>query len=200
MRILIGSNNKKKLKELQGLLGEYGVELVTPAELGIDIEPEENGSTFEENSLIKASEFARFSGLPCIADDSGLVVDALGGRPGVYSARYAGEGSSDTEKMDMLLGELEGVTDRAASFVSVATYATPTGEVISARGECHGVILTEKRGTNGFGYDPLFYIPEAGRGFGEMTPEEKAMYSHRSRSLAVLKEKLRPILEGSKDA
>lgn len=195
MRILIGSNNKKKLAELQGLLGEYGVELVTPAQMNIDIEPDENGSTFEENSFIKASVFAKVSGLPCIADDSGLVVDALDGRPGVYSARYAGENSSDDVKMDTLLGELEGVTDRSAAFVSVATYCTPEGEAISARGECKGIILTEKRGTNGFGYDPLFYMPEAGKGFGEMTSEEKAMYSHRSRALAVLKEKLKPILE-----
>ena len=200
MRILIGSNNKKKLAELQGLLGEYGVELVTPAQLNIDVEPEENGTTFEENSYIKASVFAKISGLPCIADDSGLVVDALGGRPGVFSARYAGENSSDDVKMDTLLGELEGVSDRSASFVSVATYCTPEGDVISARGECKGVILTEKHGNNGFGYDPLFYIPEAKKGFGEMTPEEKAAYSHRGRSLAILKEKLRPILEEKSNA
>ncbi|MBR4439331.1 MAG: RdgB/HAM1 family non-canonical purine NTP pyrophosphatase [Clostridia bacterium] len=195
MKIIIGSNNKKKLKELQALLGEYGVELVTPAMLGLTLEPEETGSTFEENSLIKASAFAKETGLPCIADDSGLEVKALGGRPGVYSARYAGELATDGEKMDKLLGELEGVTDRAARFVSVATYCAPDGTVIQARGECPGEILHEKRGTNGFGYDPVFFCTEAGECFGEVSPEEKAKYSHRGRSLALLKEKLRPILE-----
>ena len=195
MKIIIGSNNKKKLKELQALLGEYGVELVTPASLGLTLEPEETGATFEENSLIKATAFAEATGLPCIADDSGLEVRALGGRPGVYSARYAGELATDGEKMDKLLGELEGVTDRAARFVSVATYRQPDGVTIQARGECPGEILLEKRGTNGFGYDPVFFCTEAGECFGEVSPEEKAKYSHRGRSLALLKEKLKPILE-----
>ena len=199
MKIIIGSNNKKKMKELQALLGEYGVELVTPAMLGLTLEPEETGTTFEENSLIKATAFSEATGLPCIADDSGLEVRALGGRPGVYSARYAGESASDSEKMDKLLGELVGVDDRAARFVSVATYRAPDGLTIQARGECPGEILREKRGDNGFGYDPVFFCTEAGECFGEVSAEEKAKYSHRGRSLALLKEKLKPILE-DKDA
>lgn len=194
MKILIGSNNPKKMKELQAILGEYGVELVTPKMLGLDLEPEETGETFEENSYIKASEFAKASGLPCIADDSGLEVLALDCRPGVYSARY-GNVDSDTDRMDIILKELGDNPDRRARFVSVTTYVSPDGTKISARGECNGEILYEKRGENGFGYDPIFYIPAEGKSFGEMNFEEKSKYSHRSISLQKLKEKLKPILE-----
>lgn len=196
MRILVGSNNKKKLKEIQSLLAEYGAELVTPSDIGLSLEPVEDGSTFEENSLIKAAAFAKASGLPCISDDSGLEVTALGGRPGVYSARYGGENASDADKINKLLGELDGAEDRSARFVCVVTYCEPEGEVIQARGECCGTILTAPRGNGGFGYDPVFFYDAAGRGFGEMPPEEKALYSHRSRALALLKEKLKPVLEG----
>lgn len=195
MKILIGSNNQKKMKELQAILGEYGVELVTPSMLGIDLEPDEIGDTFEVNSFIKASEFAKVTGLPCIADDSGLEVMALDCRPGVYSARY-GNVDNDTDRMDILLKELGDNPDRRARFVSVTTYVSPDGKVISARGECNGEILYEKRGENGFGYDPIFYIPQEGKSFGEMNFEEKSKYSHRSNSLKKLKEKLKPILEG----
>ena len=196
MRILVGSNNKKKLKEIRSLLAEYGAELVTPSDIGLSLEPVEDGSTFEENSLIKASAFAKASGLPCISDDSGLEVTALGGRPGVYSARYGGENASDADKINKLLGELDGAEDRSARFVCVVTYCEPEGEVIQARGECCGTILTAPCGNGGFGYDPVFFYDAAGRGFGEMPPEEKALYSHRSRALALLKEKLKPVLEG----
>lgn len=195
MKILIGSNNKDKLREIKNMLRGYKAELVTPSELGIELNPEENGSTFEENSLIKASAFAKAAGLPCIADDSGLEVAALGGRPGIYSACYAGENSSADRKITKLLGELEGVSDRRARFVCVVTYFESNGRTIQARGECRGSILTERRGENGFGYDPVFFMDEAGRGFGEMSPEEKANYSHRSRALALLKEKLSSVLE-----
>ena len=196
MRILVGSNNKKKRAEMQALLAEYGVELVTPSDFGLSLEPVEDGSTFEENSLIKASAFAGASGLPCISDDSGLEVTALGGRPGIYSARYGGENASDADKINKLLGELEGAEDRSARFVCVVTYCEPNGKVIQARGECRGTILSAPCGNGGFGYDPVFFYDEAGRGFGEMSPEEKAQYSHRSRALALLKEKLKPVLEG----
>lgn len=196
MRILVGSNNKKKRAEMQALLAEYGVELVTPSDFGLSLEPVEDGSTFEENSLIKASAFAEASGLPCISDDSGLEVTALGGRPGIYSARYGGENASDADKINKLLGELEGAEDRSARFVCVVTYCEPNGKVIQARGECCGTILSAPCGNGGFGYDPVFFYDEAGRGFGEMSPEEKAQYSHRSRALALLKEKLKPVLEG----
>lgn len=194
MKILIGSNNPKKMKELQAILGEFGVELVTPKMLGIDLEPEETGDTFEVNSFIKASEFAKASGLPCIADDSGLEILALDCRPGVYSARY-GNADSDADRMDIVLKELGDNPDRRARFVSVTTYASPEGKVVSARGECNGEILYEKRGENGFGYDPIFFIPQEGKSFGEMNFEEKSKYSHRSNSLIKLKEKLKPVLE-----
>lgn len=195
MMILIGSNNAKKLGELQRLLDGLDVELTTPAAAGLDIEPIEDGTSFEENSLKKACEFAAVSGFACIADDSGLEVAALGGRPGIYSARYGGEDIGDSERTDLLLAELDGIADRSARFVCVASFVTPEGMELIARGECRGEILTEKRGPGGFGYDPVFYIPQEGRTFGEMTFDEKAKYSHRSRALELLRKKLNNILE-----
>ena len=199
MKILLGSNNKKKLAELQQLFSEYPVELLTPSQLGIDIVPLEDGETYEENSFKKAYAFAKASSLPCIADDSGLEVFALGCRPGVYSSRYAGENTDDNTKMDKLLLELNGVSDRKARFVSVVSFVMPNGTAITARGECYGEILTEKRGSGGFGYDRIFYIDDEKKSFGEMTFEEKAKYSHRSIALKQLKSKLTTILEETDD-
>lgn len=187
MKVVLASNNAHKLEELRVILSAYGAEVVPQREIGVCIEPEENGDTFEENSFIKAQAVMKACGLPTIADDSGLMVDALGGAPGVHSARYGGtECKDDDARMDLLLKNMEEVPDeqRTAKFVSVITMLTPDGEKIVARGECPGMILREKHGTGGFGYDPVFYVAEAGCTFGELKPEEKNRISHRARALA----------------
>jgi len=167
--------------------------LTTPAEEGIDLEVEEAGRSFEENAVAKATAYAPLSGLITLADDSGLEVEALGGEPGVRSARYAGEGASDGERIDYLLGKLKDVPDgeRAARFVCVIAVATPEGEVELCQGECPGIIAREPRGEGGFGYDPVFYLPELGRTMAELNLEEKNRISHRGRAA----QKARAILE-----
>lgn len=184
MKLVLASNNAHKLEELRAILSQLGMEVVSQKELGISVEPDENGTTFEENSYIKAKAVMELCGLPTVADDSGLMVDALGGEPGVYSARFGGEAcKSDRERLEYLLRRMEGKTDRSAKFVSVITMLTPDGGKIVARGECPGRILTEPHGENGFGYDPVFYVPEAGCTFAELPPQEKNRISHRARAL-----------------
>lgn len=191
MKILIATHNKKKKAELQRILLPLGIEIVTTDDIGISLtDVEETGTTFEENSFLKSDSGCKESGLPCIADDSGLAVDALGGAPGVYSARYAGEHGNDEKNIDKLLEALKDVPDekRTAKFVCAVTCVFPDGKVIRTRGECHGVIAHERIGYGGFGYDPVFLCGE--KSFGELTSEEKDAVSHRGKALRMLVQEL----------
>ena len=185
MKVILASKNAHKLEELSAILGQLGFEIALESEYGLDIEVEETGTTFEENSLLKAEAVMKASGLPVLADDSGLMVDALHGAPGVYSARY-GHKNSDAERVEYLLENMKNVPDkeRTAKFVCVITCLWPDGRKIVARGECPGRILHEVHGSNGFGYDPVFFVPEKGKTFAELLPGEKNAISHRARALA----------------
>ena len=183
MKLVLASKNKKKLVEMNDILSQLGIEVCSEAEAGVDVEVEETGTTFEENSLLKARAVMEASGLPAIADDSGLCVDALGGAPGVYSARYGGEGLDDIQRYRLLLENMRGQMPRTARFVSVITCCFPNGDVISARGECPGTIAFAPMGTEGFGYDPVFFVPELRKTFAQMDGAEKASISHRGKAL-----------------
>ena len=187
MKLVIASNNGHKVREIKKILGRFFKEIVTIKELGLDIDPEETGNTFEENSLIKAKAVCLTSGLPALADDSGLCVNALGGAPGVYSARFAGIEQNDEKNIDKLLDELKDCKDRTAEFVTVVTLVYPDGKVLSAKGRTEGEITYERKGTGGFGYDPVFYSRELNKTFGEATEEEKNAVSHRGKALESLK-------------
>ena len=194
MKAVLASKNAHKLKEIAKITEQFGMELVLQSELGLDLDPDETGTTFEETSMIKARAVMEAAGMPAIADDSGLMVDALGGEPGVYSARYGGEAcKNDVERYEYLLKKLENVPDaeRTAKFVSVITLISPDGSAIVARGECPGRIIREARGENGFGYDPVFFVEEDGMTMAEMSAERKNEISHRARALQALSEKLR---------
>ena len=194
MRVVLASKNPHKLREISKITEKFHMELVLQSELGIDLDVEENGSTFEENSLIKAKAVMEATGLPALADDSGIMVDALGGEPGVYSARYGfDESLDDRGRMMLLLKNTEQVPDhqRQAKFVCVITLVTPDGKTIQARGEVHGLLTREPRGENGFGYDPIFYYPPAGCTTAELPESEKNEISHRGRALRVFYEKLK---------
>ena len=197
MKAVLASNNKKKMVEMRAILGELGVEVLSQAEVGVSIEPEENGTTFEENSRIKAVAIMEATGLPAIADDSGLVVEALDGAPGVYSARYGGEGLDDTGRWQLLLKNMEGKENRACKFVSVICCAFPDGTQLMARGEVHGVVAQGPKGEGGFGYDPIFWLPQQGKSMAELTAEEKNKISHRGNALRVFKKELEKKLNGT---
>ena len=184
MKVVLASHNTKKMVEMRAILSRMGVEVISQAEVGLDLEPEETGTTFEENARIKAKAVMEASGLPAIADDSGLMVDALGGEPGVYSARYGGEGLDDTGRWQLLLKNMAGQTNRACKFVSVICCAFPDGTELMARGECPGVLAQGPSGDGGFGYDPVFYLPQLGKTMAQLTPEEKNQISHRAQALA----------------
>lgn len=184
MKVVLASHNKKKMVEMRAILSRMGVEVISQAEVGLDLEPEETGTTFEENARIKAKAVMEASGLPAIADDSGLMVDALGGEPGVYSARYGGEGLDDTGRWQLLLKNMAGQTNRTCKFVSVICCAFPDGTELMARGECPGVLAQGPSGDGGFGYDPVFYLPQLGKTMAQLTPEEKNQISHRAQALA----------------
>ena len=194
MKIVLASNNAHKLQELRAILTTLGMEVVAQRDMGITVEPNENGTTFEENSYIKAKTIMDCCGLPTIADDSGLMVDALDGAPGVYSARFGGERcKSDRDRLEYLLELMKTVPEerRTARFVSVITLLTPEGKKIVARGECPGTILHEPKGENGFGYDPVFYVAEAGCTFAQLPAEQKNRISHRARALAAFAQQVR---------
>lgn len=192
MKLILASNNAHKLKELRAILSTLGMEVCSQGEMGITIEPVEDGATFEENSYIKAKTIMDACGMPTIADDSGLMVDALNGEPGIYSARYGGR-ANDRERLNYLLERMEQVpeAERTAKFVTVITMLTPDGKKLVARGECPGTILREAHGENGFGYDPVFFVPERGCTFAQLPEEEKNKISHRARALAVFAELVR---------
>lgn len=190
MKLVLASKNKKKLEEMRQILSALGVEVISEADAGVDVDVEETGTTFAENAALKARAVCAASGLPAIADDSGLCVDALNGAPGVYSARYGGEGLDDVGRYRLLLENMRGMTDRRCGFVSAICCAFPNGDVITAQGECRGTLAYAPRGENGFGYDPIFFIPEKKKTFAELTAQEKHEISHRGKALREFKEKL----------
>jgi XTP/dITP diphosphohydrolase len=197
-RVVLASGNKGKLREIENILFDLGIAVVPQSEFGVT-DADETGTTFAENALIKARHAVEATGLPAIADDSGIAVDALDGRPGVYSARYAGPDASDEDNNARLLAELEGVPSdqRGAAFHCVVCLVMPGEdepggpEVVIAEGEWRGHILSEPRGEGGFGYDPLFFVPELGCSSAELSPEEKNARSHRGKALTELARKLR---------
>lgn len=189
MKIIAATKNKNKLREFGEIL--KGFEIISQEEAGVDIDVEETGTTFEENSYLKAKAIYDITGITTIADDSGLCVDALGGEPGVYSARYGGEGYDDKGRVQLLLKNMKDVPDeeRTARFVCVITLVGDEG-VLTARGECEGRIDYEPKGENGFGYDPVFYVDRFEKTLAEVTPEEKNSISHRGKALKIFAEKL----------
>lgn len=178
-KLILASNNAHKVEEIKSILDDYTI--LTLKDINFNQEIIEDGSTFEENALIKARTISQFSGKTAIADDSGLSVELLDGRPGVYSARYSKE-QTDEKNIEKVLMELNGKKSKA-KFVSVIALVIPDGTEHTFRGECHGEIIFEKRGNNGFGYDPIFYVPTLNKTFAELTPEQKNSISHRKQSL-----------------
>ena len=195
MKLVLASKNPKKLKEMNEILSGMGVEVCLQADVGIDIDVEETGSTFEENSLLKAKAVMEASGLPAIADDSGLCVDALNGAPGVYSARYGGEGLDDAGRYRLLLANMPRGAARSAKFVSVITCCFPNGDVLTARGECPGTIAYAPMGEGGCGDDPVFFVPKLKKTFAQLSPEEKNAISHRGKALEAFQAKLEEYLK-----
>ena len=184
MKLILASNNKNKLKEFRELTSGMDVQILSQSEAGYDIDVEETGLTFEENAFLKADAVTKLSGLAAIADDSGLVVDALNGEPGIYSARYGpGHAASDSDRYNYLLEKLNGVTDRSARFVCCICCTLPDGQVLRTRGECEGEILLAPDGDNGFGYDPVFKPLESNRGMGQLSAAEKNAISHRGKAM-----------------
>ena len=194
MKFVLASHNRKKLAEMQEILGELGVEVVLKSDVGLDLEPEENGTTFAENAAIKAMAVMQASGLPAIADDSGLCVDALNGAPGIYSARYGGV-DSDQARYRLLLENLRGAGARTAHFHTAIVCCFPNGDRLDAAGDCFGTIAYAPQGDNGFGYDPVFFVPELRKTFAQLTPEEKNAISHRGNALRAFAAELKTYLE-----
>lgn len=192
MKLAIATNNQHKLQEIRAILGDSFEELLSLKDLGIDVDVEETGSTLEENALIKARAILSLSGIATLADDTGLMVDALNGAPGVYSARYAGEEHDDAKNRALLLKNLDGIKDRSAHFATVIALCYPDGKTLTATGRVNGEILLSERGTEGFGYDSLFFSTELGKTFAEATQAEKNSVSHRGRALRAMLELVKP--------
>jgi len=190
MKVLVASSNRGKISEIIQILSHSDISIIIPEDVGLKVEVEETGDTFEANAVAKALAWYYASGIPSLADDSGLCVDALRGKPGVHTARFAGTGASDKENYELLLGLMEGATDRKAHFECAVALAISREIVITAAGRCYGVILHRPVGEGGFGYDPIFLDPETGKSFAQLTDEEKNKCSHRSRALTALREKL----------
>ena len=190
MKFILATHNPGKLREMAAILSQYGVEVVSPADVGITVDVEETGTTFAENAMLKAKAICAAADLPAIADDSGLCVDALNGGPGVYSARYGGEGLDDKGRYTLLLQNMRGQTTRAAHFACAIACAFPNGDELTAEGRCDGTIAFAPMGEGGFGYDPVFFVPEKAKTFGQLTAEEKSAISHRGKALKAFSEKL----------
>ena len=193
MKLILATNNAHKVREIKEILQPYFTEIITLQEAGIQHETVEDGMTFEKNALKKAREIAEISGLPALADDSGLCVEALDGAPGVYSARYAAENdqnASDAENRRLLLKNMEGITNRRAYFVCAAVICWPDGKNISAEGRFYGEVAYEEKGENGFGYDSIFYVPQYGCTSAQMSREQKNSLSHRGIAFRELADKL----------
>ena len=209
MKFVLATHNPGKLKEMADILSGLGVEVVSPADVGISVDVEETGTTFVENAMLKAKAICAASGLPAIADDSGLCVDALNGGPGVYSARYGGEELDDRGRYTLLLQNMRGQTTRAAHFAcaiacAISAVISQIGDLAASAikrnhnvkdGRCDGAIAFAPMGTAGFGYDPVFLVPEKGRTFGQLTAEEKGAISHRGKALRAFSEKLATYLK-----
>lgn len=183
MKIIAATGNAGKIREIKKIFSDEKVEILSMGEIGIDIEIEENGTTFEENALIKARTISKMTGEIALADDSGLCVDAMGGAPGIYSARYAGKDATDAQRIEKLLAELLGEENRKAKFVSVIAVVFPDGRELTAEGEVLGEIADKVYGDGGFGYDPVFISDELGKTFGVASADEKNKISHRARAL-----------------
>ncbi len=192
-KIIFATGNKGKIKEIQMILAELGVEVITMKEAGIVIDIEENGQTYEENALIKARAVAEYTDCVVMADDSGLEIDYLNNEPGIYSARYMGEDTSYKIKNANLVERLTGVPDeeRTARFVCAIATVFPDGKEVTTRGIIEGQIGYEEKGENGFGYDPIFYVPRFGKTTAQLTEEEKNQVSHRGNALKLMKEELK---------
>lgn len=188
-KIVFATTNEGKVKEIKEILKDFPIEVVSMKEMGITADIEENGTTFEENSLIKARALAKLTGLPALADDSGLEVDYLNGEPGIYSARYLGRDTDYDYKNNYIIDKLSGAKgeDRSARFVCVISLVLPDGREFVERGVVEGLIGYEQKGENGFGYDPIFYLPEYGKTSAELPPEEKNKISHRGKALTAMK-------------
>lgn len=196
MKFVIATNNGKKLRELRAILDDFGIEALSLSEAGIVSDVEETGKTFEDNARLKAQAAMKCAGLPAIADDSGLVVDALHGEPGIYSARYGGDAcQNDIERYELLLRNMHAVSDdaRSARFVSAICLSFPDGREVMTRGEIEGEILRAPQGEGGFGYDPIFFLPGEGVSMAELSAERKNEISHRARALYELRGKLKKI-------
>ena len=196
MTFVIATGNEKKLMEMRTLLESAGVAVQSEGDVGFTDEIEETGSSFYENAYLKASAVCKFSGLPSIADDSGLAVDALGGAPGLYSHRYGGGGLGDRELCALLVRNMEGIRQRGAKFVSAIVCVFPNGDVVSAEGECRGEILDSPRGEGGFGYDPIFLPLGGDKTLAELSQEEKNVLSHRGIAIRRFQTKLEEYLAG----
>jgi XTP/dITP diphosphohydrolase len=192
-RLLLATNNAGKVRELRALLGDCGWQLVAPAELGLELEVDETGESYAENARLKALAFARASGLAAVADDSGLEVDALGGEPGPLHHRLGYDGTDHESRLAILLARLAGrpPAERVCRYRAVIVVVYPDGTTIEAEGACEGVIVETALGSNGFGYDPIFYLPAAGRTMAELSPAEKNAISHRAAAARALCPKLR---------
>lgn len=186
MKLAIATNNAHKLTEIKAILGNSFEELLSLKELGIDVDVDETGTTLEENALLKARTICKLCGMPTLADDTGLMVDALDGAPGVYSARYAGEAHNDANNRALLLKNLDGVQNRNAHFETVIAICYPNGDFITAKGRVEGYILQSECGSEGFGYDSLFYSNELEKSFAQATAQEKNSVSHRGRALRAM--------------
>ncbi len=195
MILVLATRNQGKTKEIRKFMEGHPVEIRDLNDFGPIPEVVEDGKTFEENAYKKAHFTAKILGLPALADDSGLEVDALDGEPGVFSARYAGPQASDDENNAKLLSRLSGVRNRTARFRCNLSLAVPSGPALTYEATCEGLITEEPRGTNGFGYDPLFYYPERGKTFGEMTLAEKSEVSHRGKAFLELKQEMEKVLK-----
>ena len=195
MRFVLATHNPGKLREMGEILKDFGIEVVSPRDLGLTVDVEETGTTFAENAMLKAKAICKAAGLPAIADDSGLCVDALGGAPGVYSARYGGEGLDDKGRYMLLLSSLRGAPTRAAHFACAVACAFPNGDTLTAEGRCDGSIAYAPLGEGGFGYDPVVLLPGTGKTFGQLTQEEKSAVSHRGRALKDFAGKLEAYLK-----
>lgn len=191
--LVIATTNKNKVREFRDILKDLDIDILSLDDFGPIPTVIEDGDTFDANAYKKAHHTAKVLGLPAIADDSGLVVEALNGAPGVYSARYAGNNATDEDNCTKLLSELQGVENRKAYFECVLSIAVPSGPALTYEGRCHGTILEEKRGDNGFGYDPVFYFEDLGKTFAEVPLEEKNKVSHRGKALAEVKREVQQV-------
>ena len=193
--LVLATNNKNKIKEFKTILKDFKVEIRSLSDFGPIPEAIEDGDTFDENAYKKAHHVARILGLPAISDDSGLVVKALNGAPGVHSARYAGENATDDENTDKLLKELKDVPDRSAYFQCVLSIAVPSGPALTYEGRCDGTITSERAGFDGFGYDPVFFVGDFQKTFAQLSMEEKNSISHRGKALSEFQAEIDDVLK-----